>query len=91
MKRARKTSPIVRRSVALPRTLVEEVSSVAPAQLRDNFNRLVSTALREYIEIHRSREFQSAMQEMAADPQIQAECNAISREFAQFESDGLGD
>ena len=90
MKRA-KTSAIVRRSVALPRTLVEEVSNVAPAQLRDNFNRLVSTALREYIEFHRNKEFQQAMQEMAADPQIQAECSTINREFAQFDPDGLGD
>ena len=91
MKRAKRTSAIVRRSVALPRTLVDEVGNIAPVPLRDNFNRLVSTALREYIELHRAKAFERAMQEMAADPQIQAECNAINREFAQFESDGLGD
>lgn len=89
MKRVKKASAVIRRSVALPRTLVEEVSNVAPASLRDNFNRLVSTALREYIELHRARAFERAMQEMAADPEIQAECSAINREFAQVESDGL--
>ena len=31
--------------------------------------------------------FEIAMQEMAADPQIQAECEAIARDFAQCESD----
>ena len=91
MKRAKKSSTIVRRSIALPRTLVDEVANIAPAPLRDNFNRLVSTALREYIEFHRTKAFERAMQEMAADPQIQAECHAINREFAQFESDGLED
>jgi len=31
------------------------------------------------------------MQEMAGDPQIQAESEAITREFAPCESDGLPD
>ncbi len=82
---------IVRRSIVLPGDLVKEISQIAPPELRDNFNRLVTTALREYIEIHRTKAFERAMQEMAADPQIQSACNAINREFAQFESDGLGD
>ena len=34
-------------------------------------------------------EFETAIREMAADPQIQAECEAIARDFAEFESDGL--
>jgi hypothetical protein len=37
------------------------------------------------------QEFEIAMQEMATDPQIRAECEAISREFAPCESDGLPD
>ena len=37
------------------------------------------------------KEFERAMQEVAADPQIQAECEAIARDFAQCESDGLLD
>jgi hypothetical protein len=33
--------------------------------------------------------FEHAMRDMAADPEIQAECKAIQREFAQFDLDGL--
>jgi hypothetical protein len=91
MKRAKKPAPIVRRSVALPRTLVEEVTSVAPAPLRGNFNRLVSTALRDFVEAQRANAFERAMQEMATDPEIQAECRAIARDFAHTELDGLPD
>lgn len=36
-----------------------------------------------------TEEFEAAIREMAADPQIRAECEAIARDFAQFESDGL--
>ena len=42
------------------------------------------------IELPYAKSFERAMQEMAADPQIQAECSAIRREFAQFDLDGLG-
>jgi hypothetical protein len=35
--------------------------------------------------------FETDMQEMAAGPQIQAECGAIARDFAVAESDGLPD
>jgi hypothetical protein len=34
--------------------------------------------------------FERAMRDMATDPEIQAECKAIQREFARFELDGLG-
>ncbi len=91
MKRAKKPAPIVRRSVALPRALVNEVTSVAPAPLRRNFNRLVSTALRDFAEAQRANAFERAMQEMAADAEIQAECRAIARDFAHTELDGLPD
>jgi hypothetical protein len=36
-----------------------------------------------------AKEFEKAMREMAADPQIQAECEAMARDFAAFELDGL--
>ena len=91
MKRAAKSSSTVRRSIALPRTLVDEVTSIAPAPLRANFNRLVSTALRDFAEAQRARTFERAMQEMAADPEIQAECRAIARDFAHTGLDGLPD
>jgi hypothetical protein len=91
MKHAKKLTPIVRRSIALPRTLVDEVMSSAPAPLRENFNRLVTTALHEFAEAQRAKTFERAMQEMAADPEIQAECRAIARDFAHTELDGLPD
>jgi hypothetical protein len=75
----------------LPRALVQEVTSIAPAPLRGNFNRLVSTALRDFVEAQRKSAFERAMQEMAADPEIQAECRAIARDFVNTELDGLPD
>jgi hypothetical protein len=91
MKKARQRTPIVRRSIALPKALVDEVTAVAPAQLRQNFNRLVSTALHAFLEGQRAKAFEAEMQAMAADPQIRAGCKAIEREFAQAASDGLRD
>jgi hypothetical protein len=88
MKTARK-SATVRRSIALPRLLIEQVTAVAPAPLRQNFNRLVSTALLEFAEARRAETFARSMRTMAADPKIRAECASIEREFARFESDGL--
>jgi hypothetical protein len=91
MKRAKKPAPTVRRSVALPRTLIDEVISSAPAPLRQNFNQLVTTALHEFVEAQRAKAFERAMEEMASDPEIQAECRAIARDFARTELDGLPD
>jgi hypothetical protein len=91
MKSAKKSAPIVRRSVALPRALVEEIKSIAPAPLRENFNQLVTIALRDFAKAQRAQAFERAMREMAADPQIQAECRAIARDFAPAELDGLPD
>jgi hypothetical protein len=34
-----------------------------------------------------SKEFEDAIEEMAADPEIIAECEAIARDFATLESD----
>ena len=79
----------VRRSVALPGTLVEELSALAPAELRDNWNRLVTVALREYAARRRALAFESQMAAMAADPGIRAECARIAREFSVADLDGL--
>ena len=81
----------VRRSVALPRTLVEEVAAAAPPDLQGNVNRLVIIALQEFVARRKNRTFRQAMAEMAADPAIRAENAAIAREFAAGESDGLSD
>lgn len=75
-----KSSPrTVRRSVALPRQLVEEATAVAPRELRHNLNRLVTVALREFAARRRSLTFEETMAQMAADPTIRAECVAISK------------
>jgi hypothetical protein len=79
----------VRRSVALSRHLVEEVTAVAPPALGQNFNRLVTIALQEFTAHRKAHAFQEMMAQMASDPAIQAECTAISMEFAPAESDGL--
>jgi len=39
----------VRRSVALPRELIEEATNLAPRELRDNLNRLVVVSLEEFV------------------------------------------
>jgi hypothetical protein len=86
VKSARRT---VRRSIALPRQLVDEVVAVAPPELRQNLNRLVTVALREFASRRRARAFEDAMARMAADPAIRAECAAISKSFTRTETDGL--
>ena len=88
MKRSVKPSA-VRRSVALPGTLVEELSALAPAELRGNWNRLVIVALREYAAHRRALAFESQMAAMAADPGVQAECAIIAKVFSVADLDGL--
>ena len=84
-----KNAHTVRRSVALPRQLVEEVLSLAPPGAAGNLNRLVAESLREFIAHRKARAFQSAMAEMASDPAIRKESAAIAAEFASAEMDGL--
>ncbi len=80
----------VRRSVALPRQLVEEVLSLAPPGIARNLNRLVAESLREFVARRRAQLFEAAMARMAADPAIRKESAAIAAEFAPAEMDGLG-
>jgi metal-responsive CopG/Arc/MetJ family transcriptional regulator len=85
-----KPATTIRRSVALPSALIGELDSVAPPELRTNLNRLVILSLQEYISRRRRQEFDRAVAAMAEDPQIQAECAAIARDFAATEMDVLG-
>ena len=87
--RTRGPAKTVRRSGALSRLLVEEVTALAPPELRENLNRLVTVALKEFAAHQKARAFDEAMARMAADPAIRAESLAISREFATAEADGL--
>lgn len=86
-----KHSVTVRRSVALPKDLIQEVQMVAPAELRDNLNRLVIVALQDFAARQKARAFNEAMALMAADEQIQGESRAINEEFMVAEVDGLSD
>jgi hypothetical protein len=84
------TSPkTVRRSVALPYKLIEEVRTVAPPELRGNLNRLVTVALQDFVTQRKKRSFEEAMAEMADDPAIRTECAILSKEFVIAETDGL--
>ena len=89
MKRLPKATTL-RRSVALPSALIGELNSVAPPELRANLNRLVILSLQEYVARRRRQDFENAVAAMAQDPQVQAECAAIARDFAGAEMDGLG-
>jgi len=89
--KAKGSPKTVRRSVALSRQLIEEVSALAPPELSQNFNRLVTMALREFAAQLRARSFEDAMAHMARDPAIQAESASISRDFSMAEFDGLKD
>jgi hypothetical protein len=80
---------VVRRSVALPVKLVEQVSEAAPPDVRGNLNAIVRTALEEYVRKREREAFRREMQEMAADPQVRAINEQINREFDPFVGDGL--
>ena len=86
---AKKRATKIRRTVALPSRLVGEVTALAPPSLRGNLNRLVTVALEEFAARRKALAFEQAMANMAADPAIRAESEAILREFAPAESDGI--
>jgi hypothetical protein len=90
MSRSPKNPLTLRRSVALPSALIVELKAVAPPELRTNLNRLVILSLQEYVSRRRRQEFARAVAAMAEDPQVQAECAAIARDFASTEMDGIG-
>ncbi|MBI3925755.1 MAG: hypothetical protein HY319_09460 [Armatimonadetes bacterium] len=89
MKGAR-SSETVRRSVALPRRLLEELAAVTPPELKGNFNRLVHELLREFIDRQRRNEFEEDMEQMGRDPEILDETAAMCRDFDIALLDGLG-
>ncbi len=60
-------------------------------ELRDNLNRLVKTALAEFVQVRRARRLEEAIAGMARDPAIRAESASITAEFLGAERDGLPD
>jgi len=85
------TTTPVRRSVSLPPDLVAQALESAPQALKGNFNRLVRTALEEYIEARKASAFAEQMRAMAADPDVQREISAINHDFMNADADGLGE
>jgi len=81
----------VRRSVALPRSLVDEVVALAPTGTRTNLNRIVTVALKEHAARLKARRFEAAMACMAADPEIRRQSARIAQVFTPSEKDGLAD
>ena len=81
----------IRRSVALPNDLVNHAIEVAPAELKSNFNRLIRTALQDFVAARRKAAFSEAIARMAHDPEIVSESATITKEFAATDADGLGD
>ncbi len=79
----------LRRSFAIPGVLVEEARAVSPPEIRDNLNRLVTTALREFVARRHEGDFERAMARMAADPAIRRASGEITREFRPSDADGL--
>jgi len=79
----------IRRSIALPNELVEELRSTAPPELRDNFNRLVTFILIDFTRRQKKCQFETVMAEMANDPAIREVCSVLSEEFTEAENDGL--
>ena len=79
----------IRRSIALPSELVEELRAVAPPELRDNFNRLVTFILIDFTRRQKKIQFETAMAEMANDPAIREVSSILSEEFTEAENDGL--
>lgn len=79
----------VRRSVALPLRLVEEAARSAPLELRENFNRLVRTAIEQMIVRWKEASFELEMRAMAEDPALRKVSRQIAEEFTSTEEDGL--
>lgn len=82
-------SALVRRSIALPKELVEEAKSVSPSELKENFNRLVIVALENFTARRKKKAFEETMNQMGSDPEILNECRIIKKEFHKTEKDGL--
>jgi hypothetical protein len=87
--KTKRGSSVVRRSFALPKLVLEEAARLAPPELRGNWNRLVRTALEQFIIQRKRRRFAEGMAEMAKDPQALEVNRRISEEFAAAERDGI--
>jgi hypothetical protein len=70
---------------------VAEAVESAPQNLKGNFNRLVRTALEEYIAARKARAFADQMRAMAEDLDVRREIARIDLEFRRTDTDGLSE
>jgi len=82
-------SRTVRRSVALPRRLVDQATALATPELLRSFNGVVRAALHEFVAHRQAQAFEQAMGKMARDPAIRRELAHMGRAFADADADGL--
>ncbi len=82
---------VIRRSFALPAELIEQVSEAVPPEYGVNPNAAVRHALEDYLERRKREDFRRKMEEMAADPQIQAINAELNEAFKHTLLDGLPD
>lgn len=76
--KAHKIAPqTLRRSIVLPRSLLEEALRCGGTSQPTNVNRLVREALVEFVDRRKRAGFAAEMAEMARDPQIRAATRAI--------------
>lgn len=87
--KAKRTSSVIRRSFVLPKQILEEAARLAPKELQGNPNRLVRTALEQFIIQQKRRSFAESMAAMARDPQARKVNRQISDEFSATDADGL--
>jgi hypothetical protein len=67
------------------------VSEAAPEEYRGNLNAAVRHALEAFVARRAAEAFEREMEEMAADPQIQAITAELNEAFRCTEMDGLPD
>jgi hypothetical protein len=79
----------LRATVTLPAWLDNLALKLGRLQGFSTRTQVLHEALLRYVKQAERELFDSAMDEMARDPDVQADANAIAREFAAAESDGL--
>jgi len=88
-RKRRRPPTTLRRSFALPASLIEAVFEATPADGPGNLNAIVRCALTEYVARRKEEEFARSMEEMAADPDTIRVNAEIARDYAGTEGDGL--
>jgi hypothetical protein len=87
-KTASKT-PVLRRSFALPQSLVKQAQAYLPVDQRSNLNGLMKQALEDFVRQHRYEDFRRSVEKMAQNPKTLAEHRRMLQDYAGTDEDGL--